>query len=212
MEYDPLTGISTEETILTDGTRMIKTIDSLGNVFISTNSDLDSWTPWRTYTMTPNVDKTLSDEEWKKLITKTENIKEEAIPIMKVYQENKRYRITCDDMKDLQPDRILKNLSIMKSRLMMECAPLRFKRIECKMTREVKKNLIQAYRKINMYGKKTPFVARFDEYGRRLEDNIKIDTLEGMIVKLIDTNTHGPLYLEFTGILNDTSYISNENN
>ena len=60
---------------------------------------------------------------------------------------------------------------------MLQCAPYKITNIECKMTPNVKTNLINAYRRVNMYGKKTPFIARFDEYGRRLPDEVKIDTI-----------------------------------
>ena len=51
-----------------------------------------------------------------------------------------------------------------------------------------------------MYGKKTPFVACFDEYGRRLPDEIKIDTLRGMDIKIVDPGTYGNNYLVFEAV------------
>lgn len=115
----------------------------------------------------------------------------------------KRYAVTCKQKDDLVQERILKCLSIMKSKLMMQCAPVAIHNIECKMTPSVKDNIINAYRKISMYGKKTPFVARFDEYGRRLSDDIRIDTLQGMTIKIVDPEIYGEYFLEFEGIVRD---------
>lgn len=97
----------------------------------------------------------------------------------------------------------------MKGRLQIECVPIRVDHIECKMTPAVKENIIKAYRRIGMYGKKTPFVARFDEYGNRLPDEVKIDTLRGVTLKIVDPEEYEPLYLEFTGIANP--YVDNIN-
>lgn len=112
-------------------------------------------------------------------------------------------RSICDSHKDLSPDRIFKTISIMKSKLMMTCAPYSVDHIQCKMTPEVKNNLINAYRKINMFGKKTPFVARFDEYGRRLSDDVQIDTLRGMDIMLVNPMDYGEHFISFEAIVSD---------
>ena len=131
----------------------------------------------------------------------------EDIPEMKVEEnriamtDNYRYAVGCFNYSDLSPERILKTLSVMKSRLMIECMPVHVTNIECKMSPMVKDNIIKAYRKISMYGKKTPFVACFDEYGRRLPDEIKIDTMRGVDLKIIDPDTYGNNYLEFETII-----------
>ena len=91
----------------------------------------------------------------------------------------------------------------MKSRLMMQCAPVKVENIECKMTPAVKENIIKAYKKLEMYGKKTPFVARFDEYGRRLPDEIKIDVMRGMTIKIVNPDDYNPYYIEFEGKVHD---------
>lgn len=121
----------------------------------------------------------------------------------------RRYAVACSDEHDLSQERVLKSISIMKGKLMMQCLPYRVDRIECKMTPAVKNNIITAYRKLAMYGKKTPFVARFDEYGRRLPDEIKIDTLRGMNIKIVDALDYGPCYLTFEGVISD-SFAANE--
>lgn len=115
--------------------------------------------------------------------------------------DNYRYAVACHNHSDLSPERILKSLSIMKSKLMMECMPIRVEKIECKMSPMVKSNIINAYRKVSMYGKKTPFVACFDDYGRRLPDEIQIDTIRGMDLKIVDPKIYGDNYLVFETII-----------
>ena len=136
----------------------------------------------------------------------------EDIPEMKVeeYREdssfNRRYAVACHNYNDLSQERILKTLSVMKSKLMMECMPVHVKSIECKMSPMVKTNIINAYRKVSMYGKKTPFVARFDEYGRRLPDEIQIDTMKGIDLKIVDPDAYGDNYLVFEAITSTHEY------
>lgn len=131
----------------------------------------------------------------------------EDIPEMKVEEsrvdmtDNYRYAVACHNYSDLSPERILKSLSIMKSKLMMECMPIRIEKIECKMSPMVKTNIINAYRKVSMYGKKTPFVACFDDYGRRLPDEIQIDTIKGMDLKIVDPLVYGDNYLVFEAVI-----------
>lgn len=131
----------------------------------------------------------------------------EDIPEMKIeeYRNDKsfvrRYAVACHNYTDLSQERILKSISVMKTKLMMQCLPYRVEKIECKMSPMVKTNMINAYRRVNMYGKKTPFVACFDEYGRRLPDEIKIDTIRGMDVKIVDPATYGNNYLVFEAIV-----------
>ena len=131
----------------------------------------------------------------------------EDIPEMKVEEsrvdmtDNYRYAVACHNHSDLSPERILKSLSIMKSKLMIECMPIGIEKIECKMSPMVKTNIINAYRKVSMYGKKTPFVACFDDYGRRLPDEIQIDTIRGMDLKIVDPKIYGDNYLVFETII-----------
>lgn len=127
-----------------------------------------------------------------------------TIKLMKSIKEpftmNEVYRVCCDK-KDLTPDKILQTISIMKARLYMETFEKTLKHIECKMTPDVKDNIIMAYRRTNMYGKKTPFVACFDEWGAPLPEKITLDTLEGMKIEIVKTDVYGSLYLTFDGIL-----------
>ena len=127
----------------------------------------------------------------------------EDIPKMELeqYRADKsdyyRRAVVCREYKDLSSERILKSLSIMKSKLLMDSALIKIERIECKMSPMVKNNIIKAYRKVSMYGKKTPFVACFDDYGRRLPDEIKIDTIRGVNLKIVDPIECGDNYLSF---------------
>lgn len=141
-----------------------------------------------------------------------QGISEEDIPEMKIEEykddkyHNRRYAVACHCESDLSQERILKSISIMKSKLMMQCAPYRVENIKCEMTPAVKANMINAYRRVNMFGKKTPFVACFDEYGRRLPDEVKIDTIRGMDIKIVDPTENGGSYLLFEAIVPDKNY------
>ena len=147
---------------------------------------------------------------------KKNGYKKEEIPEMKV-EENRefgtsdyKYAVACHNYEDLLEKNILKCISIMKAKLMMECMPYHVKNIQCRMSPMVKNNIIMAYKKLSMYGKKTPFVARFDEYGRRLEDEIKIDTMRGMDIKIVDPDVYGQNYLVFETHINKTPLSDDE--
>lgn len=148
---------------------------------------------------------TMEEYDWDKII-KTAT---DEIPKMNMYKEEvpqymgKRFAVNCNNPRDFELDRILKNLSIMKSKLMLECMPVHLRNIECKMTPQVKDNLVKAYKKCNMYGKSLPFVARYDDYGNRLSDHVNIETLEGMTIQIVDPERYGEFYLEFQGIVTD---------
>ncbi len=150
----------------------------------------------------------ISELDWYKL-NGIDIRSEEEIPNMKTESKadwasrSRRYAVTCDTPSDLSQERILKCLSIMKSRLMMQCAPVKVENIECRMTPEVKENIVKAYRRLEMYGKQMPFVARFDEFMRPLPDEIRIDTMRGMTINIVDPSEYGPLYLEFEGVIRD---------
>lgn len=147
---------------------------------------------------------------------KENGYKKEEIPEMKVEENrefgtsNYKYAVACHNYEDLLEKNILKCISIMKAKLMMECMPYHVKNIQCRMSPMVKNNIIMAYRKLSMYGKKTPFVARFDEYGRRLEDEIKIDTMRGMDIKIVDPDVYGQNYLVFETYINKSPVSDDE--
>lgn len=132
----------------------------------------------------------------------TNGYSKEDVPKMDVKEEkvfdsknNYRYTVMCCNHDDLSQAKILKCISVIKAKLMFECMPYSVENIKCKMSPTVKNNIILAYRRLSMYGKKTPFVARFDEYGRRLDDEIKIDTMRGMDIEIVDPEIFGEDYL-----------------
>ena len=116
---------------------------------------------------------------------------------------DKHVSVKCNNMSDLSAERILKNLAIMKSELMMKCLPYKVDRIECEMTPTVKHNLTAAWKRLAMYGKEAPFVYCFDEYFRPIGEECRIDTLRGMVVKIVDPNDYGEYHLKFKGVIRD---------
>lgn len=115
----------------------------------------------------------------------------------------RRYVVACSHPSDLTPEHILKSISAMKGKLMLQCAPVKVDNIVCKMTPAVKHNIIMAYKRLEMYGKKIPFVARFDDYGRRLPDEVNIETMRGMTIKIVDPTDYGTYHIEFEGMVQD---------
>ena len=159
----------------------------------------------------PDMWPKISKDEFEKRV-RLELDDEEEKPLMKTYSERdhisngRKYAVACSHPLDLEQDRILKSISAMKGKLMMQCAPVKLVNVECRMTPAVKHNIIMAYKKLEMYGKKTPFVARFDEFGRRLSDEVKLDTMKGMTIKIVDPVEYGTHYLEFQGVVRDLFY------
>lgn len=173
-----------------DGLSRTYTIHHDSSGFAST---VDIPSMWPSSMLDPDIVKKLEMEEPK--VSVSENDDPRSL--------TKRRAVACSHEPDLAQDRILKSLSAMKAKLMLQCAPVKIENIECRMTPAVKDNIIMAYRKLQMYGKKTPFVARFDEYGRRLPDEIKIDTIKGMTIKILDPEDYGKYHIEFEGIVRD---------
>lgn len=153
----------------------------------------------------------LSDDEYSKTIHIPELKKDRDISITDVLDEEetvsivrneKTCKISCSDKEALSQAQILRCISVMKSELMFKCVPFHVQTIICQMTPTVKDQLISAYRRTEMYGKKLPIIARFDDYGNRLSDEIRIDTLQGMTVQIIDSNTcNTNYYLSFEAIM-----------
>ena len=110
---------------------------------------------------------TMEAYDWDKIMKTVTD----EIPKMNMYKEEvpqhmgKRFAVNCNNPRDFELDRILKNLSIMKSKLMLECMPVHLRNIECKMPPQVKDNLAKAHKKCNMYGNSLPFAARHDDPG-----------------------------------------------
>jgi hypothetical protein len=145
------------------------------------------------------------DRDFHEWVTTVDTEEVESTKTMNITPEGKEYAVSCHNKDDLSVERILKTLSALKGQLMLECAPIRVKYIECKMSPAVRKNLIQASRRLAMYGKERPFIARFDEYGRRLPDEIKIETMEGVKIQIIDPTEYdeNELYLALRGVVDN---------
>lgn len=109
--------------------------------------------------------------------------------------------VICKDMNDLSSERVLKTLSALKGKLMIDIAPIHVQKIECRMTPEVRKNLVKAGKRLKMYGKKQPVIARFDEYGNRLPDEIALpDSHHGIKLEIVNPDDYGIFYLEMKAI------------
>lgn len=147
----------------------------------------EHWDPYST---------TLSYEDFMKKIGK----EEEAKVQVKVENFKGKYVCCVKDTLNLLPEKVLVTLSAVKGRLMMEIAPTRIKEFQCSMTPAVRKNIIQASKRNRMYGKKMPIIARFDEYGRPLPEQIKINDSPGVNLRILDPADYGELYLELVAI------------
>ena len=145
------------------------------------------WEPYST---------TIGYEDLMRQIGKEEEVK------VKVNLEHLKGKYVCcvKDTPDLLQNRILITLSAIKGRLMMEVAPIHIKEFQCSMTPAVRKNIIQASKKVRMYGKKMPIIARFDEYGNPLPEQIEIDDSPGVNLRILDPADYGELYLEMVAI------------
>lgn len=106
----------------------------------------------------------------------------------------------CDDEADLSVNRILKTLSVVKNRLLEEVAPIHIAEFICMMSPMVRQNVVTASKRLKMYGKKRPIVARFDEYGNQLPDEINIDISHGITLKIVNPKEYGEFFLELKAI------------
>lgn len=118
------------------------------------------------------------------------------------------HKVYCDDEADLSIENVLKTLGAMRGRLMLDIMPIRIESIECRVTPEIKNRLLNASKKLKMYGKKPPLVVRFDEWGDRLPDEIRTEDGSGIQLKIVDPALYGKLYFELraTEMMVDTSY------
>lgn len=119
--------------------------------------------------------------------------------------------VLCDTVLDLLPDRILTTLSAAKGKLMFTIAPIHIKEIQCSMTPDVRNNIIEASKRLKMYGKKSPIIPSFDEYGNRLPDQIEIGDDKGITIQIVDPQRFGRLYLELRAIEFPTTTYSPSN-
>lgn len=108
--------------------------------------------------------------------------------------------VFCRNTQDLSIDKILTTLSAAKGKLMYDLVHFAIKEIQCKMTPLVKRHIIDAGKKLKMYGKEPPIIASFDEYGNRLPDHIEIGNDRGITVSVVDPKYYGEIYLELKAI------------
>lgn len=108
--------------------------------------------------------------------------------------------IVCQNKEDLSVDKVLKTLSAVKGRLMIEIAPVHIKKIECRMSPAVRDNIIKASKKLKMYGKNRPIIVCYDEWGNRLPDTINLDSMNGIDLFIVDPKEYNEYYLEMNGI------------
>lgn len=111
-------------------------------------------------------------------------------------EANRNHIVYCENEKDLSSGNILLTLSAMKGRLMYDIMPIAIQGLECKMTPAVKQQLIEASKRLRRYGKKSPIIPRFDEYGKRLPDEIEIGDHRGIQISIVDPAYKGNLHLE----------------
>ena len=168
---------------------------STGDAFVAdphiwVNTVTDTGTEWRSLSMTDYSDRRYMESE-----------EESEVEVIRKESHNSgEHIVACCNEKDLAPENILKTLSAVKGKLMMDIAPIHIGKIECCMTPQVRKNIVTASKRLKMYGKKRPIIARFDEYGNRLPDEIDIGTSRGITLKIIEPEKYGPYYLELKGL------------
>ena len=128
----------------------------------------------------------------------------EVIGDLKIYNKetnNKLEHIVyCDNDYDLSVDRVLKVLSALKGEIMLDIAPIHIKELECSITPTVRKNIVMASKKLNMYGKKRPIISQYDEWGNPLPDEIDLGTEQGVTLKIVDPKEYGEYYFELKAI------------
>ena len=118
----------------------------------------------------------------------------------KTSEDGREHMVICKDECELALDHVLTTLSAVKGKLMADIAPIHIQTIICKMTPSVRKNIVTASKKLEMYGKKMPIIARFDEFANRLPDEIEIGTSSGITLQIVDPQDYGEFYLELNAI------------
>lgn len=108
--------------------------------------------------------------------------------------------MACQNRDDLLVENILTTLSAVKAKLMFNIAAIHVQCVECSVTPKVKDNIVLASKKLKSYGKEAPIVACFDEYGKRLPDQIEIGDMSGITLKIVDPEEYGEYYYELKAI------------
>lgn len=146
----------------------------------------------------PSMWPRISEEEWRKRVKLELN--EEDEPTVNVHKLETHIpgerAVVCKDYEDLSTEHILTTLSVIKGKLMLDLMPYRIKKMECSITPEVKKNIINASKRLKMYGKDRPLVVHFDEWGNKLPDEITIGSHSGITLKIVNPDDVGDFYFE----------------
>lgn len=186
-------------TTLSDSTRHVisapYTLTTTGP--LTTDSTI-YYPPYATEITAEDWSKVLSWEELMKKLGKEEEGKVNVIS--RKSANSHEHIVCCEDKLDLSTERVLTTLSAVKGRLMFEIAPIHIKEIQCKMTPMVKNHIIEASKKLKMYGKKSPIIPSFDEYGNRLPDRIEIGEDKGITVKIVEPEKYGDVYFELKAL------------
>lgn len=183
--------------------RPLDTITSTGStsdIFVYRPPFTTGWQtgPYKTTITAEDWSKVLS---WKEMMTKLGKKEEAEVNVVSKKSADKQEHIVlCEDLLDLSVERVLTTLSAVKGRLMYEIAPIHIKEIQCKMTPLVKTHIITASKKLRMYGKTSPIIPSFDEYGNRLPDQIEIGDSHGITVQIVDPEKYGEVYFELKAI------------
>ena len=149
----------------------------------------------------------LTWEEATKIAGKKEELSVEIFS--KYLPDTREHIVYCKNTRDLATDKILTTIAAVKGKLMFEIAPVHIKEIQCKMTPSVRKCIVEAGKKLKMYGKSSPIIASFDEYGNRLPDQIEIGNDKGILVKIVDPSEYDEVYFELKAIeLPNPTYVS----
>lgn len=122
------------------------------------------------------------------------------------FNHTKKCLVTARGESDLGVDTILKTLSMLKGYLYISCGEAKVEHVKCRMTPKAKENIILGWRKANMFGKGTPFVPCFTEDLKPLPPDIKIDTLRGMDIEIIDPKEKenwAELFIEFQAVFKE---------
>ena len=123
-----------------------------------------------------------------------------SVSVIKSADDSERI-VVCKNEHDLSMEHIVKTLAIAKDTLLSVIAFKSVQKIECSVTPLIRKHIIDANKKLNMYGKRPPIIAHFDEWGQRLPDDVDLGFSEGITLKIVDPKEYGESYLELKATL-----------
>ena len=104
--------------------------------------------------------------------------------------------LCCEDTENLNTRNVLITLQDMKDQLIYETVDKDIKEIYCKMTPQVRRNIIEADKRLKSYGKNIPEEMCFDEYGNILPTELKATNGKGIILEIVQPEVYGDFYLE----------------